>query len=136
MGRDRDYKREKTEEEYVSEVEKLAYKGVLTPKQMAAYLSKYSRKHIHFDEKKVKGRIEEICALSDGLMCVDDFKAKTGRKPYQFKPEWHGLLFALMDTEYFDNRKNNRLLSTRESLYRDLVVNIEFYLHGKDQEVV
>lgn len=136
MGRDRDYKKEKTEEEYVSEVEKLAYKGVLTPKQMAAYLSKYSRKHIHFDEKKVKGRIEEICALSDGLMCVDDFKAKTGRKPYQFKPEWHGLLFALMDTEYFDNRKNNRLLSTRESLYRDLVVNIEFYLHGKDQEVV
>ena len=30
MGRDRDYKKEKTEEEYVSEVEKLAYKGVLT----------------------------------------------------------------------------------------------------------
>ena len=46
MGRDRDYKKEKTEEEYVSEVEKLAYKGVLTPKQMAAYLSKYSRKSI------------------------------------------------------------------------------------------
>lgn len=136
MGRDREYKKEKTEEEYVAEVEKLVYKGVLTPKQMAAYLSKYSRKHIHFDEKKVKGRIEEICALSDGLMRVDDFKAKTGRKPYQFKPEWHGLLFALMDTEYFDNRKNNRILSTRESLYRDLVANIEVYLYGKDREIV
>lgn len=136
MGRDRDYKKEKTEEEYAVEAEKLAYKGVLTTKQMAAYLSKYSRRHIHFDEKKVKGRIEEICALSDGLMCVDDFKAKTGRKPYQFKPEWHGILFALMDTEYFDNRKNSRLLGTRESLYRDLVVNIDFYLCEKDQEIV
>lgn len=109
---------------------------MLTPKQMAAYLSKYSWKHIHFDEKKVKGRIKEICDLSDGLMRVDDFKAKTGRKPYQFKPEWHGLLFALMDTEYFDNRKNNRLLSTRKSLYRDLVANIEVYLYGKEREIV
>ena len=116
MGRDRDYKKEKKEEDYVAEVEKLVYKEVLTPKQMAAYLSKHSLRSIHFTEKKIKGRIEEICALSDGLMCVGDFKATTGRKPYQFKPEWHGLLFALMDTEYFDNRKNNRLLRTRESL--------------------
>lgn len=37
MGREREYKKEKTEEEYVAEVKKLVYKGVLTPKQMAAY---------------------------------------------------------------------------------------------------
>lgn len=67
MGRDREYKKEKTEEEYVAEVEKLVYKGVLTPKQMAAYLSKYSWKHIHFDEKKEIRKEIKNQGLSDSL---------------------------------------------------------------------
>ena len=89
----------------------------------------YSRHGVHFDEKKVKNRIADICSLSNKLITPDDFKAKTGRHPYQLKPEWHGLLFALMDTDYFDNRKNKRLLNTRDSLHRDLIVNIENYLN-------
>lgn len=55
---------------------------------------------------------------------------------YAFKPEWHGLLLALMDTEYFDNRKNDRLLGTRENKYRDFTVNVEFYLDEKTKEII
>lgn len=136
MGRRPEYKEPKTEEALKNEAEALIHTGILTPKQMAAYLSSYSRHGVHFDEKKVKNRIADICSLSNKLITPDDFKAKTGRHPYQLKPEWHGLLFALMDTDYFDNRKNNRLLNTRDSLHRDLIVNIENYLNLADKKII
>ena len=41
-----------------------------------------------------------------------------------------------MDTDYFDNRKNNRLLNTRDSLHRDLIVNIENYLNLADKKII
>jgi hypothetical protein len=138
MGRTPEYKKDKTEEDLIAEVEKCVYKDILTPKQMAAYLSKYSRNQIHFDERKVKIRVSDICKLTGGLLETKDF-VKDPSKPnskYVFKPEWHGLLFALMDTEYFDNRKNDRLLGTRENQYRDFTVNVEFYLDEKDKEII
>ncbi len=43
MGRTPEYKKDKTEEDLIAEVEKCVYKDILIPKQIAAYLSKYSR---------------------------------------------------------------------------------------------
>lgn len=54
MGRRPEYKEPKTEEALKNEAEALIHTGILTPKQMAAYLSSYSRHGVHFDEKKLK----------------------------------------------------------------------------------
>ena len=138
MGRISEYKKEQSEEEIAKEVESLMYKEPLSAKQMAAYLSKHSRGKIHFDERKVRNRINDICELSDGRIEPKDFvkNPKVKKSKYLFKPEWQGLLMALMDTSYFDDRKNDRLLSTREKLYRDLTVNIDLYLDDRDKEIV
>lgn len=55
---------------------------------------------------------------------------------YYFPPESHGLLLTILDTGYFDDRKNDRKLSTRENLYRDLTVNVDLYLQEDDLEMV
>ena len=55
---------------------------------------------------------------------------------YVFAPRIHGLILALLDTGYFDNRKNDRKLDTRESLFRDLTVNIKLYLNNEDRKLV
>ena len=138
MGRKSVYQKEKSEQEIAKEVEEIMYLDPISAKQMAAYLSVHSRGHIHFDERKVRKRIEEICKMSDGQIETKDFVKNPNLKKskYLFKPEWQGLLMALMDTNYFDDRKNDRLLNTRENLYHDLIVNIDLYLDAKDQEIV
>ncbi len=138
MGRKSEYKVEKTEKEIADEVKEKLYKEVLSADEMASYLSIYSRNHIHFDGRKIRDRIDDICNLSNGLLEKKDFvkNPKAQKSKYEFKPEWHGLLMTLMDTEYFDNRHNDRLLSTRETLYRDLVKNIEIYLEHDDKESI
>lgn len=138
MGRKSEYKVEKTEKEIADEVKEKLYKEVISADEMASYLSIYSRNHIHFDGRKIRDRIDDICNLSDGLLEKKDFvkNPKVQKSKYEFKPEWHGLLMTLMDTEYFDNRHNDRLLSTRETLYKDLVVNIEIYLENDDKESI
>lgn len=138
MGRKSEYKIEKTEKELADEVKDKVYKEVLSADEMASYLSVYSRNHIHFDGRKIRDRIDDICNLSNGLLVKKDFvkNSQVKKSKYEFKPEWHGLLMTLMDTEYFDNRHNDRLLSTRETLYRDLVVNIEIYLQNEDKETI
>lgn len=114
------------------------WKENIKASELAAYLSYYSRNKVHFDRAKVIDRIEEICQLSGGLLEINDFKRKpiTDKSPYIFPPEIHGLLLVLLDCEYFDNRKNNRKLSTRETLYHDLTVNVELYLNDTDKGVV
>lgn len=108
--------------------------------EFAAFLSCYSRNNVHFDRAKFLDRIEEICAMSDDLLKEDDFRVKpiTQHSRYIFMPETHGLILTLLDTGYFDNRKNDRKLSTREKLYRELTVNIELYLQHspKDKDLV
>lgn len=106
--------------------------------ELAAYLSCYSRNGVHFDSAKVKDRIEEICNMSNGLLNVDDFRKEPGnsKSMYLFPPKIHGLILTLLDTGYFDNRKNERLLSTRENLYREITVNVDLYLQQQDREIV
>lgn len=106
--------------------------------ELAAYLSCYSRNGVHFDSAKVKDRIEQICNMSNGLLTIDDFRKEPGnsKSMYLFPAKIHGLILTLLDTGYFDNRKNDRLLSTRENLYRELTVNVDLYLQQEDREIV
>lgn len=144
MGRKPEYKNYTQKDIYDNE-RKLAenckeklFKEPVKTSEIAAYLSVYSRYGIHFDSKKVKLRIDEICNMSNGLLKKKDFRKDpdNDKSMYVFKPEVHGLLLTLLDTGYFDDRKNDRKLSTRENLYRDLTVNIKLYLKGEDRDFV
>lgn len=106
--------------------------------QMAAFLSCYSRNRVHFSKDKVIDRIGDICKMSKGLIDREQFRLTPGNKKskYIFKPEVQGILLMLLDTSYFDERKNDRLLSTRENLYRELVVNAKCYLNEMDRKVI
>ncbi len=143
MGRESDYKSQiekqnETEEELSEKAIKKLHKESLKSSELAAYLSCHSRNGIHFDSKKIKGRIAEICKMSNGTLTEDMFRKDKGnsRSMYYFPPESHGLLLTILDTGYFDDRKNDRKLSTRENLYRDLTVNVDLYLQEDDLEMV
>lgn len=133
-----DYKKQRERDKLKFEKEKVIaakikdklWTETIKVSELAAYLSCYSRNGVHFDTAKVKDRIEEICNMSNGLLNVDDFRKEPGnsKSMYLFPPKIHGLILTLLDTGYFDNRKNERLLSTRENLHRELTVNVDLYL--------
>ena len=89
-------------------------------------------------EKSVKNYIKTLCESSEGLLKPEDFKKNPGysKSPYCIKPEWQGLLVALMDSDYFEGRKNDRRLKTRADLNRQLAENVENYLGGEDKRIV
>lgn len=143
MGRKSDYqaqitKKKPTEEQIARETVKKLHKEPIKSTELAAYLSCNSRNNIHFDSKKIKGRIAEICKMSGGILTEDMFRKdqNNSRSMFYFPPESHGLLLTILDTGYFDDRKNARKLSTRETLYGDLTVNTELYLQDEDLEMV
>lgn len=113
-------------------------KESLSAAELAIYLSGCRSLSSEFTEKTVKNYIKAICDESDGLLSINDFKhdpSKNGSK-YEFKPEYHSLLLTLMDTDYFDGRRNDRKLSTRTELYGQLVNNINRYMSDIDQKVI
>lgn len=89
-------------------------------------------------EKSVKNYIKSLCESSNGLLKPEDFKKNPeySKSPYCIKPEWQGLLVALMDSDYFEGRKNDRRLKTRADLNRQLAENVENYLGGEDKRIV
>ncbi|EES48075.1 hypothetical protein NE172_06955 [Clostridium botulinum] len=105
--------------------------------EWAVYLSE-SRKieNGKLTEKTIKNYIKTICDKSNGLLDVNMFKhdAKEKGIKYEFKPQYHSLLLTLMATDCFDNRKNERRISTRGELYSQLLENINKYLNEKDKK--
>ncbi len=91
-----------------------------------------------FTRKTVINYIAALCEDSNGLIEISDFKKNPGneKSPYIIKPEIHGLLLALFDSEYFDGRMNDRKLATRDKLHRSLVDNIELYMSDVDKKIV
>lgn len=89
-------------------------------------------------KKSVKNYIKSLCESSNGLLKPEDFKKNPeySKSPYCIKPEWQGLLVALMDSDYFEGRKNDRRLKTRADLNRQLAENVENYLGGEDKQIV
>lgn len=145
MGKSSDYlgqikrenEKDKREKDVAEKTKAKLWKETIKASELAAFLSCYSRNQVHFDSKKVKGRIEEICSMSEGLLEKEDFRKEPGKNSmYLFVPETHGIILTLLDTEYFDDRKNDRLLSTRENLYRDLTVNVDLYMKPIDRDIV
>ena len=104
--------------------------------EFAAYLSEISGFHI--DGKTVKNRIKAICEDSEGTLSNDDFRKNAAdiRSKYELKPEYHATLLTLVNTDYFDGRRNDRRLSTRAEPYKQLTSNIEKYLPEPEKEAV
>lgn len=109
---------------------------VMSTAEFAAYLSGVSG--VHIDEKTVKNRINAICEDSDGALTSNDFRkdSSNSRSKYELKPKYHATLLTLINTDYFDGRKNDRRISTRTKLYEQLVSNIETYLPKGERAAV
>ena len=109
---------------------------VMSTAEFATYLSEVSG--VHIDEKTVKNRIKAICEDSDGALSIDDFKKglSNRKSKYELKPTYHTLLLTLLNTDYFDGRKNDRRISTRAKLYEQLIINIGKYLPEAEKAVV
>ncbi len=106
--------------------------------EIAAYLTKYSRRGVTFSGKTIRRLIQKICELSDGKLEVSDFQvAKDNNEAmYLIQPEYQGFILTLIDSRFLLNNKNDRKLSTREELYSDLVVNLETYMSEKDLRII
>ena len=91
------------------DVEAKLHKAPLTVKEIVLYLL-HNNPDGTTTDKTIKNHIADICKKSDGLLCEDDFKED---RKFLFKPEYHGLLLALLDTAIFDDRKNDRKLRTK-----------------------
>ncbi|MBW7474301.1 hypothetical protein K0T92_06060 [Paenibacillus oenotherae] len=113
-------------------------KEAINADEIAAYLTKYSRRGVTFSGKTIRRLINKICDLSDGILKFTDFQvSRDNNEPmYLIQPEYQGFILPLIDSRYLLDNKNDRKLSTREELYSDLVVNLETYMSEKDLKII
>lgn len=83
--------------------------------------------------RTVTGYINQLCKMSDGLLNEEDFKFDG---EYCFKSKYHGLLIALLCTDYFGGKKRKNKLSDRALLYQQLVDNIKNHLNDVDKDLI
>lgn len=111
----------------------------MSTEEMAAYLrGKKGLTEVDITPKTIVNYIKDICEKSNGLLHPNDFKHdpfKDGSK-YEIKPQYHGLLMVLMDSDYFEGRKNDRRLKTRAELNDQLAKNIDKYLSDMDRNLL
>lgn len=154
MGRKSDYTKKPQDQEY-SKYDESTYRlqkekeladiakdklrqEPITVKELSAYLSNNSINNKSFSEKIIKLRIEEICKLSDGLIDKSVFRENPNneKSKFLFPPEIQGVLLTILDTSFFDGRKNGRSLVSREAFYDELLENIENYPRDCDKTVI
>ena len=130
------YKRDNKEESTFDQIKDKFGRKPMSTAEFAVYLSEVSGFHI--DEKTVKNRIKAICEDSQGALSSNDFRedATDIRSKYKLKPEYHATLLTLVNTGYFDGRRNDRRLSTRAELYKQLTSNVEKYLPEPEKKEV
>ena len=105
--------------------------------ELAAFLSKYSRRRQTQDPKTIRRKITEICKKSKGLLKESDFKKIiNGNEKYVFKPEYHGFIIPLIDSIYLLKKPNKRTLNVRNRLLEDLLINIETYMSKEDLDIL
>lgn len=114
------------------DVEAKLHKAPLTVKEIVLYLL-HNNPDGTTTDKTIKNHIADICKKSDGLLCEDDFKED---RKFLFKPEYHGLLLALLDTAIFDDRKNDRKLRTKRLINEQIARNIDKYLLEADANYI
>ena len=132
------YKVEKDKEPELGldEVKEKYEKEYMSVREFAILVSE--KKGHTITDKTIKNYLTAICELSDGLLELSDFKGgKTAKNSkIMFPPKSHRFLLALMTTDYFDGRRNDRKLNTREELYGQLIKSISEYLDESDLKVI
>lgn len=84
------------------------------------------------DEKSVRRYINKLCKMSGGILKSSEFR--TGdNNAYEFKPEYHDILIALFDTDYFGGNKNDKRIEDRTQLHAQIANNIGKYVKEKDK---
>ena len=121
------------------DVERKIGKNPLSAAELAVFLSKCKDSPDGgVTEKTVKNYLKAICNESKGTLSISEFKLdpSKSRSKYEIKPGYHSLLLTLLNTDYFDGRKNDRKLSTRAKLYEQLINNIDNYLSNNDEKII
>ncbi|MDR9749290.1 hypothetical protein [Paenibacillus taichungensis] len=136
MGRRSNYSKVNSDDmnpqEKADKVKEKINNELLTTTDIADYLNVHGNIGA-VTKRTIENYLKNICDSSSGLLSLDNFKIN-GK--YKIQPEYHGLLFTLLDTEYFDGRKNKRQLLNREELYSLLIKNIDTYLSNDDKAEV
>ena len=131
MGRKSDYaqmhNKENKKTYTFDQVKEKFGREVMSTAEFAAYLSEISG--VPIDEKTVKNRIKAICEDSDGTLTNNDFRedASNSRSKYKLRPRYHAILLTLINTEYFDGRKNDRriiMVPRNQTTGSKLIVNM------------
>lgn len=127
---------EKGTESDIDDIEQKYGKENMSVHEFAELVSK--KKGYCISDKTIKNYLNTICELSEGLLEVSYFKGKgkSNSQKILFPPESHRFLLALMTTDYFDGRKNDRKLNTRETLYGQLIDNVSKYLDESDLKLI
>nr|WP_307989823.1 hypothetical protein [uncultured Niameybacter sp.] len=85
------------------------------------------------NEKTIRRYIDKLCKMSGRILKTSEFK--TGENnAYEFKPEYHDILIALLDTDYFGGNKNDKKIEDRAHLHAQIASNIGKYVQGKDRK--
>lgn len=110
----------------------------MTIEELTVFLQNSQRENRQYlTEKTVKNYIKVLCESSGGLLRPEDFKENPKSKsPYCIKPAWQGILVTLMDSDFFEGRKNDRRLKTRADLNQQLAENVNKYLTGDDKRII
>ncbi len=113
-------------------------KEPIDAKELAVYLSYLKGiSNGSLDEKTIRRYIQKLCDMSKGRLKDLDFKQGTSvNSAYLFKPGYHNLLLAFLDTDYFGAKKNDKKLSDRMVLHEQLAENITKYLDTGMQEKI
>ncbi len=137
MGRETNYSSKIFRDLDVEKIKRKIHKETLTTEEIAVYLSVYGNYYSsNYDNGKainkrtIENHIGRICDISNDLLSKEDFQIN---KIYSIDPNYHGLLLTLLDSNYFDGRKNKRSLSNRADLYSSLINNIDSYLLNEDK---
>ncbi|WP_225340556.1 hypothetical protein [Lysinibacillus capsici] len=135
MGRGSDYLGKSHQDIDPQEIKGKINRELITTEELALYLNEfgtyYKKKSI--GKKTIENHLIKICKDSNGLLKITDFQING---VYAIDPKFHGLLLTILDTNYFDGRKNKRNLINREELFSDLVENINIYLLEEDMQEI
>lgn len=120
----------KKKEMLYENIEAKISKEPISAEELAVYLScKRKLSDGDMSEKTIRRYIQKLCRMSKGLLKDSDFKdGNESNSAYLFKPEYHGLLLAFLDTEYFGGKKNDKKLADRIVLHEQIAQNVSKYL--------
>lgn len=111
-------------------VSKMFKKEPMTAEQFGIFLGgcKYPTKKI--SDKTIKRYIEKMCAMSGGKLKVSQFMSVVDDvEMYLIQPEFHELLIAFFDTDFFGAKgKPKTCVNANQQLRAQLANNVEIYL--------